>query len=66
MFNVFVFQDYMYPDGSKVREYPTGLIKRYNLDGTVESIQQNEIGGGALEASATQDMHSQIASPMAK
>lgn len=39
--NLFV-QDYMYPDGTKVREYPNGTCKRYNLDGTVESIQQHE------------------------
>ena len=30
----------MYPDGTKVREYPNGLIKRYNVDGGVETIQQ--------------------------
>lgn len=34
----------MYPDGTKVREYPNGTIKRYNLDGTVESIKQHESG----------------------
>ena len=38
---VFV-QDYMYPDGSKVREYTTGTIKRYNVDGTVEEITEHE------------------------
>lgn len=29
----------MYPDGTKVREYANGLTKRYNADGTVESIE---------------------------
>ena len=39
----------MYPDGTKVREYPNGTIKRYNLDGTVESITQNDITNEALD-----------------
>ena len=48
----------MYPDGTKVREYPNGLVKRYNLDGTVESIKQSEnsqvaapVGDGTLSNS---------------
>ena len=40
----------MYPDGTKVREYPNGLIKRYNLDGSVETIQQQDMG---LDMTAT-------------
>ena len=39
----------MYPDGTKVREYPNGAIKRYNLDGSVESITQHDSTNEALE-----------------
>ena len=33
-----ILQDYMYPDGTKIREYSNGTTKRYNPDGSVQSI----------------------------
>ena len=32
----------MYPDGTKVREYASGAIKRYNPDGTVEELNVDD------------------------
>ena len=44
----------MYPDGTKVREYADGTIKKVNPDGKVETIHQNQ-----LEPEETADQYRQ-------
>ena len=36
----------MYPDGTKVREYADGTIKKVNPDGKVETIHTNDLQSG--------------------
>ena len=53
----------MYPDGTKVREYQNGLIKRYNLDGSVETIQQHDTTQNESGALASNHSKEQINPP---
>ena len=32
----------MYPDGTKMREYPDGQTKKYNADGTYEIFSKDK------------------------